>query len=71
MITYEPAAAAAQPAGDIVARMAERMREMALNGTAVTADSLFEHTDFTRAEIRAHAGEAADLARSRAVRQLA
>lgn len=58
-------------APSIVEAMARRMREMALNGTAVTADSLHEHSDFTRAEIKEHGPEAADLARASSIRQVA
>jgi hypothetical protein len=56
---------------DIVGRMAEKMRELGMNGTAVTADTLFEHSDFTRDEIERHGRDAADLARARAVRRVA
>ncbi|ODA94968.1 hypothetical protein BFX40_20255 [Mesorhizobium sp. SEMIA 3007] len=52
----------------IVERMADTMLEMGMNGTAVTADSLAEHSNFTRAQIEEHGPEAADLAKSRAVR---
>ncbi|TPN43234.1 hypothetical protein [Mesorhizobium sp. B1-1-7] len=52
----------------IVERMADKMLEMGMNGIAVTADSLAEHSNFTRAEIGAHGSEASDLAKSRAVR---
>ncbi|TIX19229.1 MAG: hypothetical protein E5V35_34140 [Mesorhizobium sp.] len=58
-------------ATSIVERMADKMLEMGMNGTAVTADSLFEHSDFTRADIDAHGREASDLARHRAIRQVA
>jgi len=51
-------------------RMADKMLEMAMNGISVTADSLAEHSDFTRAEIKEHGAEAADLAKARAVRQV-
>ncbi|TIX23875.1 hypothetical protein [Mesorhizobium sp.] len=56
---------------DIVELMADKMLEMGMNGTAVTADSLYEHSDFTRDEIKAHGPEASDLAKSRAIRQVA
>lgn len=72
MITYQQssdACAVAAPA-DIVGLMAERMLELGMNGTAVTADTLFEHSDFTRDEIERHGRDAADLARARAVRQV-
>ncbi|TPK38674.1 hypothetical protein [Mesorhizobium sp. B2-5-3] len=72
MITTQPRPAPAiSPAAmpkDIVERMADKMLEMGMNGTAVTAESLFEHSDFSRAEIKEHGPEASDLARSRAVR---
>ncbi|OBQ68381.1 hypothetical protein A9K72_08995 [Mesorhizobium loti] len=51
----------------IVERMADTMLEMGMNGTAVTADSLAEHSNFTRAQIEEHGPEAADLAKARAV----
>ncbi|RVD13950.1 hypothetical protein EN749_21610 [Mesorhizobium sp. M7A.F.Ca.ET.027.02.1.1] len=53
----------------IVERMADRVLELGMNGTAVTKDVLAEHTDFTRAEIDQYAPDACDLAKSRAVRQ--
>jgi hypothetical protein len=73
MITTQQLPARAVPAGivtapSIVEHMADKMLEMGMNGTAVTADSLAEHSDFTRAEIEEHGPEAADLAKSRAVR---
>ncbi|TPJ75803.1 hypothetical protein FJ422_30755 [Mesorhizobium sp. B2-6-3] len=72
MITTQPRPAPAiSPAAmckDIVERMADKMLEMGMNGTAVTPDSLAEHSNFTRAEIEEHGPEAADLAKSRAVR---
>ncbi|MCO5071103.1 MAG: hypothetical protein M9944_07845 [Rhizobiaceae bacterium] len=70
MITFaQEAPKKADPA--IVEMMADTMREMAMNGTAVTADSLFEHSGFTRDQIAAHAAEAADLARATAIRRVA
>ncbi|TIN81553.1 MAG: hypothetical protein E5Y29_12480 [Mesorhizobium sp.] len=54
----------------IVELMADKMLEMGMNGTAVTADSLAEHSNFTRAQIEEHGSEAADLAKSRAVNRL-
>ncbi|TIM24742.1 MAG: hypothetical protein E5Y74_00665 [Mesorhizobium sp.] len=54
----------------IVELMADKMLEMGMNGTAVTADSLAEHSSFTRAQIEEHGPEAADLAKSRAVHRL-
>jgi len=64
--TYAP-----PPAEPLLERMTAKIVELGMNGTAVTADALFENSDFTRDEIRTHAAEAADLARARAVRQLA
>jgi hypothetical protein len=64
-----PAGASAFVERPIVERMADKMLEMAMNGVAVTADSLAEHSSFTRAEIKEHGADAADLAKSRAVRQ--
>lgn len=77
MIQYQPhqkvGALTTAPAVErpLVERMAERVRELGMNGVAVTKDVLFEHTDFTMEEIDAHALEACNLARSRAVRQVA
>ncbi|MDG4903168.1 hypothetical protein P9279_21910 [Mesorhizobium sp. WSM4962] len=77
MITYQPhqavGALTAPPKVErpIVERMAERVRELGMNGIAVTKDVLFEHTDFTLEEIDEHGREACNLARSRAVRQVA
>ncbi|TPN79991.1 hypothetical protein [Mesorhizobium sp. B1-1-2] len=75
MITYQPhqvvGALTHRPERSIVERMAERVLELGMNGTAVTKDALFEHTDFTREEIDAHALEACNLARARAVRNVA
>ncbi|WP_157866132.1 hypothetical protein [Mesorhizobium japonicum] len=72
MITTQPRQAPALPAAvitaqSIVERMADKMLEMGMNGTAVTADSLAEHSNFTRAQIEEHGPEAADLAKSRAL----
>lgn len=53
----------------IVDCMADKMLEMGMNGTAVTADSLAENSDFTRAEIAEHGPDAADRAKSLAVRR--
>ncbi|QKD16758.1 hypothetical protein [Mesorhizobium sp. NZP2077] len=75
MITFQQppiGALSTQPAviaTPIVERMADRVLELGMNGTAVTKDSLYEHTDFTREEIDKHAPEACNLARARAVRQ--
>lgn len=66
-----PVTAPTLAASSVVERMAERVLELGMNGIAVTRDVLFEHTDFTRAEIEEHAAEACDLARSRAVRKVA
>jgi hypothetical protein len=73
MITTQQRPAPSVPAAiitakGIVERMADKMLEMGMNGTAVTADSLAEHSDFTRAEIKEHGPEASDLAKARAVR---
>jgi len=58
-------------AAPLIERMTAKIIEMGMNGTAVTADALYEQSDFTRDEIKAHGAQAADLARARAVRQLA
>ncbi|RWK12505.1 hypothetical protein [Mesorhizobium sp.] len=77
MIQYQPHQTVGQlttqpkPQRPLVERMAERVRELGMNGIAVTKDVLFEHTDFTRAEIDTHALEACDIARQRAIRQVA
>ena len=74
MITFrqpEPTASPADLETDPVVIMAERMRELGMSGTAVTAESLFENSDFTRAEIEQYGRDAADLARARAVRRVA
>ncbi|TIO62974.1 hypothetical protein [Mesorhizobium sp.] len=77
MIQYQPHQAVGmlntQPPVErpLVERMAERVRELGMNGIAVTKDVLFEHTDFTREEIDTHALEACDIARQRAIRQVA
>ncbi|AZO04557.1 hypothetical protein [Mesorhizobium sp. M2A.F.Ca.ET.043.02.1.1] len=55
----------------IVESMADKMLEMGMNGIAVTADSLAEHSSFTRAEIERHGLDAADMAKMRAVRRVA
>ncbi|MBZ9719130.1 hypothetical protein LB519_14875 [Mesorhizobium sp. AD1-1] len=80
MITFQQPPANTAPAGAIVERsiverplverMAERVLELGMNGTAVTKDVLAEHTEFTRAEIDAHAADACDLAKARAVRRV-
>jgi hypothetical protein len=65
MITYQSEAAGAPTSlPSLLERMADKMREMASNGIAVTVDTLFEHSDFTRGEIDSFAREAADLARA-------
>lgn len=61
MIKTRPAPA--KKGTGIVERMADKMREMAANGVAVTADSLSEHSDFTRSEIAEFGAKAADLAK--------
>ncbi|RWC29815.1 MAG: hypothetical protein E5V25_08255 [Mesorhizobium sp.] len=76
MITFQqpPALApmtAAIMSQSIVDRMADKMLEMGMNGTAVTKESLFEHSDFTLEQIDQHGPEASNLARSRAVRNVA
>ena len=72
MITFHSPEPLVAPApATVVERMADVMLAMGMNGTAVTADSLFEHSDFTRDEIRRHGAEASDLARARAVRRVA
>lgn len=77
MITYQPHQSVGklttQPSGErpLVERMAERVRELGMNGIAVTKDVLFEHTDFTMEEIDKHALDACNLARQQAVRQVA
>ena len=55
----------------LVESMADKMLEMGMNGIAVTADSLAEHSSFTRAEIEKHGLDAADMAKVRAVRRVA
>ncbi|RWE71865.1 hypothetical protein [Mesorhizobium sp.] len=55
----------------LVESMADKMLEMAMNGIAVTADSLAEHSSFTRAQISSHGPDAADIAKSREVRRVA
>lgn len=74
MLTFhhpDPAGAPQLVVSEIVERMADKMLELGMNGIAVDADTLFEHSDFTRDEIRTHGREAADLARGRSVRQRA
>lgn len=62
---------APRPAEILLDRMVEKVLELGMNGVAVTRDALYEHSDFSRAEIDAYAAEACDLARSRAVTQRA
>lgn len=75
MITFQQPPAGLAPVSvavisqSIVDRMADKMLEMGMNGTAVTKESLFEHSDFTLEEIDKHGPEASNLARARAVRQ--
>lgn len=71
MISFQQCARPTEASAGIVERMADRMRELGMNGVAVTADTLFEHSDFTRAEIKRHGRDAADLARAGAVRKVA
>ncbi|TIW09549.1 MAG: hypothetical protein E5V66_22335 [Mesorhizobium sp.] len=77
MITYQPHQTVGQlntqPKEErpLVERMAERVRELGMNGIAVTKDVLFEHTDFTMEEIDKHALDACNIARQRAIRQVA
>lgn len=61
----------AAPATGIVERMADKMREMGQNGIAVTIDTMAEHSDFTRAEIKEFGPAAADHAKQHHVRQVA
>lgn len=72
MITFQqPAPNPPPPCAEksIVERMAQRVLELGMNGTAVTKDSLYEHSDYSRSQIEQHAAAACDLARSLAVRQ--
>lgn len=73
MIHYQQPAASAAPAApapdSIVDRMADKMRVLAMNNVAATADLLGE--DFTEAEIEANWRAARDLARVQAVRKVA
>lgn len=77
MIQYQPHQAvgrlntAPKEERPIVERMAERVRELGMNGIAVTKDVLFEHSDFTREEIDRHALDACNIARQRVIRQVA
>ncbi|MBN9255236.1 MULTISPECIES: hypothetical protein [unclassified Mesorhizobium] len=77
MITYQPhpaigALTTPVPAQrPVLDRMVDKVLEMGMNGVSVTKESLFENSDFTRAEIESHAAEACDMARSRAVRRVA
>ncbi|WP_421912765.1 hypothetical protein [Mesorhizobium sp.] len=74
MITTQPrqsrAPSRAVIGRSIVERMADRVLELGMNGTAVTKDVLSEHTEFTLAEIEKHAKEACDLAKARAIRNV-
>ncbi|HTV68078.1 MAG TPA: hypothetical protein VMF90_06020 [Rhizobiaceae bacterium] len=67
MITFQPVAEEAKPDYGIVRKMAEKMREMGMNGLAVTVESLVEHSEWTRDEVKRFAPEAADLAKSMSV----
>lgn len=72
MITFsETAAAPAAPVQTIVERMAETMRDMRAAGQVVTARALAVYGDYTDAEVERYAPEASDLARARAVREVA
>lgn len=64
-----PAGAPAAREAEVIQRMADKMREMGQNGVAVTADSLFENSDFTRDQIERLGRNAADLARASDTRQ--
>lgn len=61
----------ALPERTVAERMADVMREMRAAGQVVTAASVAVHGDFTDAEVAKHGPEAANLARSREVRQVA
>jgi len=55
----------------VAERMADVMREMRAAGQIVTAETVAVHGDFTNAEVAKHGPEAANLARSREIRQVA
>jgi hypothetical protein len=65
-----PAARALEPR-TIAERMADAMREMRAAGQIVTAATLAVYGDFTDDEVAIFGPEAANLARSREVRQVA
>lgn len=77
MISHQcrPAATAlsavALPPRSLIDQMVDKILEMGMNGIAVTADSLFEHSGFTSVEIEKHGRAACDIARTRATRQVA
>lgn len=72
MIHTQPIRPAAPqaPARSRLDQMADKLRELGANG-GVDEQTLFENSDFTRAEIRELGPAASDLARARAVRQVA
>lgn len=63
--------AASHPAAALVERMAATMQDMRAAGLVVTSQSLAVHGDYTDDEVARHAAEAANLARSRAVKRVA
>ena len=68
-IASSPAAPSlAGPSETQLDRMVDKVLEMGMNGIAVTKDTLYEFSDFSRAEIDAHAADACDIARQRANR---
>jgi len=73
MISLRSNQVPSQPATgkSIVERMADDMADMRAAGQLVTNEALAVWGDWSSAEVERHAREAADLARSRAVRQLA
>lgn len=56
---------------EIVERMARAVEEMHAAGATITGETLAVHGDFTADEVARHGVAACDLARSRAVRQVA
>jgi hypothetical protein len=65
----KPMKLSSEQKSNIVAALADKMLELGMNGTAVTPDVLYEHTDLTRAEIKEFAPDATELARARARRR--
>ncbi|MER2535516.1 MAG: hypothetical protein ABTQ31_10185 [Rhizobiaceae bacterium] len=63
-------AAVQAPVRSRLEQMADKLRELGATG-GVDEQTLFENSDFTRAEIRELGLAASDLARARAVRQVA